>query len=202
MSGIRDLLGSATAPPPPAPIVFGPKLYASNGKYIGTSVISGHPIAGTWVSVAHASKTKLQFSEGEVVVDPTYPLQGVAMHTNSVQNAAVLWGTVNTDGVALFDGMSPDFVDPSCLLPAASSIPYGGRLLYISDGLWNWAADDGQGGYLSSPYPTVWDGYNALTAILLCSPYNTHAHLEYNYFVRCEVDANSIESWLGQFVCP
>ena len=194
--------------PPPPPMVLGEKLYTVSGKYAGTAVVSGHPLAGGWVSVAFSNQIKLQFANGNVVVEPepTPPdpavMVGYAIHTNSAQNAAILWGTVQDDGSCMFDGMSPDFADPSCLLPASASVPYGGRILFISDGIWNYGVMDGSGNLADYVYPLVWDGGNNLTAVLLFNFVNTYSNVEYNTFVRCNLDVAAIEAWLGQHVCP
>lgn len=204
MSGIRDLLGGSGGEviPPPPPMVLGEKLYTVSGKYAGTAVVSGHPLAGGWVSVAFSNQIKLQMNGSIIETDPTAPMQGYALHTNSAQNAAILWGTVQDDGTCTFDGMSPDFADPSCLLPASASIPYGGRLLFISDGIWNYGVMDGSGNFVDYVYPLVWDGGNNLTAVLLFNNVNTYSNVEYNTFVRCNLDVAAIEDWLGQHTCP
>lgn len=204
MSGIRDLLGGAggVVVPPPPPMVLGEKLYTTTGKYAGTAVVSGHPLAGGWVSVAFSNQIKLQMNGSVAETDPAAPMQGYAMHTNSAQNAAILWGTVQDDGTSTFDGMSPDFTDPSCLQPASATVPYGGRILFISDGIWAYGRMDGSGNYVDWLYPLVWDGNSNLTAVLLTNSTNTYSNVEYNTFVRCNLDAVTIESWLSEYVCP
>jgi hypothetical protein len=209
MSGIRDLLGGSGGEviPPPPPIVFGGPIYSTDGKMMGTEVLSGHPLRGDWISVAFSNQIKLsdratqEGTPSAVVADSGYPMHGYAKSITSAQNAAILWGTVDDAGVSNFDGMSPDFFNPSCLLPAAASVPYGGRLLYVSDGLWNFTPSDGMGNYVGYAYPLVWDGSNNLTAVLLINNTDQYSNVEYNTFVRCTLDVAKIETWLNQFVC-
>lgn len=182
---------------------FGARLTAANGKYIGTEILQGHPLAGSWISVAFSNQIKLMHSDGAAAIDDTAPMQGYAKSLTSAQNAAVLWGRVSDSGVAVFDGMSPDFTNPSCMVPSTGSVPYGGRILYIADGLWNYAVDDGGNpGYLSHiPYPLVWDKGSNLTAVLLMNSTHEYSNVEYNTFVRCNLDVAAVEAWLNQFVC-
>lgn len=180
---------------------FGTRMTAASGKYIGTEVLGGHPLAGSWISVAFSNQIKLAPVGGEVILDDTAPMLGYARSVTSAQNAAILWGTVAGDGTASFDGMSPDFANPSCMVPSESSVPYGGRILYIADGLWNYAVDTGGGALSDTPYPLVWDKANNLTAVLLLNPYQEYSNVEYNTFVRCNLNAAAVEEWLNQFVC-
>lgn len=180
---------------------FGERLTAADGKYIGTEVTQGHPLTGTWISVAFSNQIKLAEAGGAATIDGTAPMQGYAKSLTSAQNAAILWGTVTEDGTATFDGMSPDFTNPSCMVPSTGSVPYGGRILYIADGLWNYAVDAGEGALSSTPYPLVWDKWNNLTAVLLLNPSPEYSNVEYNTFVRCSLDVAVVEAWLNQFVC-
>lgn len=182
-------------------VKFGARMTAANGKYIGTEVLEGHPLAGSWISVAFSNQIKLANTGGAVVIDDTAPMQGYAKSLTSAQNAAILWGTVTGDGTATFDGMSPDFANPSCMVSSAGSAPYGGRIFYIADGLWNYAVDAGGGTYTHLPYPLVWDKGNNLTAVLLFNISHEYSNVEYNTFVRCTPDVTAVEAWLNQFVC-
>lgn len=182
-------------------VQFGARLTAADGKYIGTEILQGHPLAGSWISVAFSNQIKLMNAGGTAVIDDTAPMQGYAKSLTSAQNAAILWGTVSTDGTASFDGMSPDFANPSCMVSSEGSVPYGGRILYIADGIWNYAVEAGGGTLSSIPYPLVWDKGNNLTAVLLFNFSHEYSNVEYNTFVRCNLDATAIESWLNQFVC-
>ena len=180
---------------------FGARLTAANGKYIGTEILQGHPLAGSWISVAFSNQIKLANSGGTAVIDNVAPMQGYAKSLTSAQNAAILWGTVTANGTAIFDGMSPDFANPSCMIPSTGSVPYGGRILYIADGLWNYAVDVGAGVLTHIPYPLVWDKGNNLTAVLLFNVSREYSNVEYNTFVRCNLNVTAVEAWLNQFVC-
>lgn len=188
---------------------FGNRIYGVGGRYLGIEVVSGHPLQGGWVSVAFSNQIKLsdRATEGgtpsAVVADPGYPMHGYAKSITSAQNAAILWGIVDDAGNIEMDGISPDFFNPSCLQPASFSIPYSGRLLFITDGLWNYAPGTGTPGeYVDYVYPLVWDKGNNLTAVLLANNSDQYSNVEYNTFVRCDLDVQAIESWLIEYACP